>query len=171
MTNTATLIASVPASIFSIDDFRDFKVERDLPELTYDEYKGLRAAEYADTHQLGTTDNDVDALVEKELEEIDGAVDEVIRELSDPQPIDAEESAPKAEKPVPASRKKVAKKVVKKVVKKADSKKARTVAIYNEVMAAGGSRKDGIARLTSELELSTAGASTYWQNVKSGKWA
>ena len=54
---------------------------------------------------------------------------------------------------------------------KAPTKKARTVAIYSEVMKAKGARKDGIARLTDELGLSLAGASTYWQNCKSGVWS
>jgi hypothetical protein len=54
---------------------------------------------------------------------------------------------------------------------KAPTKKARTVAIYSEVMKAKGARKDGIARLTDELGLSPAGASTYWQNCKSGVWS
>ena len=54
---------------------------------------------------------------------------------------------------------------------KAPTKKTRTVAIYGEVMKAKGARKDGIARLTDELGLSPAGASTYWQNCKSGVWS
>ncbi|MBT8199718.1 MAG: hypothetical protein KJO36_04290 [Acidimicrobiia bacterium] len=48
------------------------------------------------------------------------------------------------------------------------NKKERTIAIYAEV---GGVRKAGMALLVSELGMSKAAASTYWQNVKSGKWA
>ena len=54
---------------------------------------------------------------------------------------------------------------------KTPSKKSLTVAIYAEVMKAKGVRKDGVARLTSELGLSAACASTYWQNCKSGRWS
>ena len=56
-------------------------------------------------------------------------------------------------------------------VVKAPSKKERTITIYTEVMNGTGVRKDGIARLTTELGLSPAGASTYWQNCKSGNWS
>ena len=57
------------------------------------------------------------------------------------------------------------------IIVKTPTKKERTVTIYAEVMKAEGARKDGIARLTTELSLSPAGASTYWQNCKSGNWS
>mgnify|MGYP003643262310 CR=1 FL=1 len=65
----------------------------------------------------------------------------------------------------------VTKPVAAATIVKEPSKKERTVVIYAEVMKAEGSRKDGIARLTAELNLSPAGASTYWQNCKSGTWS
>lgn len=53
---------------------------------------------------------------------------------------------------------------------KAPSKKALTVAMYKEMTAAGKPRKDIIARMKSELNLSAPGANTYYQNCKGGRW-
>jgi hypothetical protein len=55
-------------------------------------------------------------------------------------------------------------------VVKEPTKKERTIAIYAEVMNGTGARRDGIARLTAELNMSTAAASTYWQSCKAGVW-
>lgn len=49
---------------------------------------------------------------------------------------------------------------------KEPSKKERALAIFAEVTAAGGARKETIARFTTELGLSAPGASTYYQNCK-----
>lgn len=49
------------------------------------------------------------------------------------------------------------------------SKKERAVAIYCEVVNAGGARKDVIKRFTEELGMSAPGASTYYQNCKGTK--
>lgn len=49
------------------------------------------------------------------------------------------------------------------------SKKERAVAIYCEVVNAGGARKDVIKRFTEELGMSSPGASTYFQNCKGTK--
>lgn len=57
------------------------------------------------------------------------------------------------------------------VVEPTLNKKERTLEIYRDIMARGGKRKEGIATMTSELGMSAAAASTYWQNCKSGKWA
>lgn len=51
------------------------------------------------------------------------------------------------------------------------SKKSQAVAIYKEVIAAGGARKEVIARFTAELGMGAPGASTYYQNCKGGLWA
>jgi hypothetical protein len=51
------------------------------------------------------------------------------------------------------------------------SKKARAIAIYKEVHAANGARKDAMKRFKEELHMSDAGANTYYQNIKSGTWA
>ena len=182
MTEAATidptaLVALCPKSIFSIEDFKDAKVEWDLPELSYDAYKPLRAVEYAETHNLDTTDAEVDALVDAELEAL-GEDDELLADEEKAPEVKAEpvpEPTPAKPKAKRAARKPKAKSAKAKSAKaksaKAGSKKAQTVAIYAEVQAAGGSRKDGIARLTSELGMSPAAASTYWQNCKSGKWS
>lgn len=53
---------------------------------------------------------------------------------------------------------------------KALSKKARAIAIYKEVHAANGARKDAMTRFKTELGMSDAGANTYYQNIKSGMW-
>lgn len=50
------------------------------------------------------------------------------------------------------------------------SKKAQAIAIYNEVHAANGARKDAMIRFKTELGMSDAGANTYYQNIKSGMW-
>ena len=54
---------------------------------------------------------------------------------------------------------------------KAPSKKERTVAMFKAMTAEGKPRKDIIAKMKSELELSAPGANTYYQNCKSGAWA
>ena len=47
------------------------------------------------------------------------------------------------------------------------TKTSQAAEIYREVIVnGGGARKDAIARFTSELGLSKAGASTYYQNAK-----
>ena len=52
------------------------------------------------------------------------------------------------------------------------SKKARTIALYQEIMARGGKRREGIQIMTSEWGMSPAAASTYWQNCRpNGRWA
>ncbi len=55
-------------------------------------------------------------------------------------------------------------------VDKPVSKKAQAIAIYNEVHAANGARKDAMTRFKTELGMSDAGANTYYQNIKSGVW-
>lgn len=52
---------------------------------------------------------------------------------------------------------------------KGPSKKDRAVAIYVEVVNAGGARKDVYARFMKELGMSAPGASTYYQNCKGTK--
>lgn len=54
---------------------------------------------------------------------------------------------------------------------KEPSKKERTIAIVTAGQKAGLSRKDIIAKLRTELNMGVPGANTYYQNVKSGKWA
>lgn len=51
------------------------------------------------------------------------------------------------------------------------SKKARTLEIYQQGMKAKLARKDIIKQLREELSMSAPGASTYYQNCKSGLWA
>lgn len=53
---------------------------------------------------------------------------------------------------------------------KKESKKAGTLRIYREMTAEGKARKDIIAQMRTELDLSVPGANTYYQNVKSGLW-
>lgn len=66
------------------------------------------------------------------------------------------------------------KKEAKKVEPKKDkgpSKKSLAIEIYNEMNANGpAKRKDVIDRFISEVGLSKPGSSTYYQNIKSGKW-
>lgn len=54
---------------------------------------------------------------------------------------------------------------------KEPSKKERTIAIVTAGLKAGTARKDIIAKLRTELNMGIPGANTYFQNVKSGKWA
>lgn len=51
------------------------------------------------------------------------------------------------------------------------TKKDRAIVIVKAGLAAGKARKDIIAQLRTDLEMGVPGASTYFQNVKSGKWA
>lgn len=51
------------------------------------------------------------------------------------------------------------------------TKKERALGIVREVRKAKGSRADAIARFKTELNLGPAGASTYYQNIKSGRWS
>ena len=53
---------------------------------------------------------------------------------------------------------------------KKESKKAGTLRIYAAGIAAGKARKDIIAQMRTELDLSIPGANTYYQNCKSGMW-
>lgn len=53
---------------------------------------------------------------------------------------------------------------------KKESKKDGTLRIYAAGIAAGLARKDIIAKMRTELDLSVPGANTYYQNVKSGMW-
>ena len=53
---------------------------------------------------------------------------------------------------------------------KKESKKAGTLRIYREMTAEGKARKDIIARMRTELNLSVPGANTYYQNCKSEAW-
>lgn len=53
---------------------------------------------------------------------------------------------------------------------KKESKKAGTLRIFKEGQAANLARKDIIARMRTELNLSVPGANTYYQNCKSGMW-
>lgn len=53
---------------------------------------------------------------------------------------------------------------------KKESKKDATIRIYKAGKAAGLARKDIIAQLRAELDMGIPGASTYYQNVKSGHW-
>lgn len=53
---------------------------------------------------------------------------------------------------------------------KKESKKAGTLRIYAAGIAAGLARKDIIAKMRTELDLSVPGANTYYQNCKSGMW-
>jgi hypothetical protein len=68
----------------------------------------------------------------------------------------ATETAPQDEAPVPKAA-------------KGPSKKDSTVTIFKSMT--GSPRKDIIARFKSELKLSDACCNTYFQNIKSGKWA
>lgn len=54
---------------------------------------------------------------------------------------------------------------------KEPSKKERTIAIVTAGLKAGSTRKAIIAKLRTELNMGIPGANTYFQNVKSGKWA
>ena len=56
------------------------------------------------------------------------------------------------------------------VEEKKESKKAGTLRIYAAGVAAGKARKDIIAQMRTELDLSVPGANTYYQNCKSGMW-
>lgn len=56
------------------------------------------------------------------------------------------------------------------VEEKKESKKAGTLRIYAAGIAAGKARKDIIAQMRTELDLSVPGANTYYQNCKSGMW-
>lgn len=49
------------------------------------------------------------------------------------------------------------------------SKKDRAVVIYNKM--SGAARKDILAVFIADLSMSKAVASTYYQNIKSGKWS
>ena len=50
------------------------------------------------------------------------------------------------------------------------TKKSRAQAIFLADRAAGLARKETIAKFKGELEMSDQGASTYYQNFKSGNW-
>ena len=50
------------------------------------------------------------------------------------------------------------------------TKKSEALRIYNEDRVANLARKDTIAKFKSQLSMSDQGASTYYQNFKSGKW-
>ena len=50
------------------------------------------------------------------------------------------------------------------------SKKAQALAIFNEVVAAKGTRQEVIQRFQKEVGLSLNGANTYYQNCRGGLW-
>ena len=50
------------------------------------------------------------------------------------------------------------------------SKKAQATAIFNEVLAAQGTRQDVIKRIIAETGSSLNLANTYYQNLRSGAW-
>jgi hypothetical protein len=50
------------------------------------------------------------------------------------------------------------------------SQKEKAIAIYNEEHGKGGGRKETIARFKSELNMSAAGANTYYHNINNGPW-
>jgi hypothetical protein len=50
------------------------------------------------------------------------------------------------------------------------SKKSLCVVMFTEMTTAGKPRKEIIARMMAELQLSVPGANTYYQNCKSGAW-
>lgn len=54
-------------------------------------------------------------------------------------------------------------------VPRTDTKKAKAVSIASASIAAGHQRKETIAKLQAEIGLSSAGANTYYQNVKAKK--
>ena len=84
----------------------------------------------------------------------------------------AEKAARKAKREQEAADRK-AKRDAEKAAKPAKevSKKDKAIAIYNEEIAKGNKRIDEIARFKEELGMAEAGASTYYQNIKSGSWA
>ena len=92
-------------------------------------------------------------------------VQEVIGEVAAPgsiEPTPAIEAAVEAQ-PAPAAE-------AAPVEEKKESKKAGTLRIYAAGIAAGKARKDIIAQMRTELDLSVPGANTYYQNCKSGMW-
>lgn len=58
----------------------------------------------------------------------------------------------------------------KKAVVAGTSKKSRALSIFNEVVAAKGTRQEVIKRFQTEVELSINGANTYYQNLRGGVW-
>ena len=50
------------------------------------------------------------------------------------------------------------------------SKKEQAIVIFNDVYGRGHGRKATLQRFMDVLGMSKAGASTYFQNIKSGKW-
>lgn len=189
----------------TIEDFRAAKIEWDMPEMSYAEYKVLRAEEYASTHATDLTEDEAEAAVALTIEQGNN-----VPTVNNPNPTLTESTeimstdtdtdtnttvspeqakkdaknarrrelraAAKAAATTPAAKPAKPAKATKvtPAAAKTDtgpSKKDQAVAIYKAVMKAKGERKDGIARLTGELALSPAGASTYWQNCKSGRWS
>lgn len=61
-------------------------------------------------------------------------------------------------------------KVEKVKVDKGPSKKERAIELVNAMRADGAERKDIIAKMTADFEMSEAAAATYYQAIKSGKW-
>ena len=50
------------------------------------------------------------------------------------------------------------------------SKKEQAIILYNDIAGKGHGRKMTLQRFMDVLGMSKAGASTYYQNIKSGKW-
>ena len=51
------------------------------------------------------------------------------------------------------------------------TKKAEAISIYNDIAGKGHGRKMTIQRFIDVLRMNPATASTYYQNIKSGKWS
>lgn len=85
-------------------------------------------------------------------------------------------TAPKADKPTTATKATTPKaekkeKAAKEAKTEAPSKKSLAMPIIAADIKAGVARKDTIAKLLApEIGCSSAGANTYYQNVKSGAW-
>ncbi len=109
--------------------------------------------------QVAAPVEDVQPVAEVQaVEQVEDA--QPVVEVQSEQPVaEVQAVAPQAEQPVVAQ-----------AVGPRPSKKVRAIAIVRAGWAANHSRKDIIAQLIEQLGMSTAGASTYYQNIKSGAW-
>ncbi len=121
-------------------------------------------------------DADIEAMAANDQARVDEMVEEVVAD-DEPTPVQPEHNREAVVEPTDIHAKVV--KMMEPIVdefiaeqeQKKLSKKEQAIVIFNDVYGRGHGRKATLQRFMDVLGMSKAGASTYFQNIKSGKWS